>query len=47
MINVCDVIADFDKEPEFWHGTKSTKNISKTDSIVKREIVIAFSNSIF
>jgi hypothetical protein len=47
MINVWDVIADFDKEPEFWHGTKSIKNISKTGNIVEREVVIAFRNSIF
>ena len=45
--SVWDVIADIDREPEFWHGTKSIKNISKTGNIVVREIVIAFRNSIF
>ena len=43
---VWDIIADIDKEPEFWHGTKSIKNISKTGNIVEREVVIAFRNSI-
>lgn len=26
--SVWDVIADIDREAEFWHGTKSIKNIS-------------------
>ena len=43
--DVWDVIADIDREPEFWHGTKSIKNISKTGNIVEREVVIAFRNS--
>jgi ribosome-associated toxin RatA of RatAB toxin-antitoxin module len=43
--SVWDVIADIDREPEFWHGTKSIKNISKTGNIVEREVVIAFRNS--
>ena len=41
---VWDIVADIDREPEFWHGTKSIKNISKTGNIVERE-VIAFRNS--
>jgi len=44
--SVWDVIADIDREPEFWHGTKSIKNISKTGNIVERNVVIAFRNSI-
>jgi ribosome-associated toxin RatA of RatAB toxin-antitoxin module len=44
--SVWDVIADIDREPEFWHGTKSIKNISKTGNIIEREAVIAFRNSI-
>ncbi|MFZ0510229.1 MAG: SRPBCC family protein [Candidatus Nitrosopolaris sp.] len=39
--SVWNVISDIDREPEFWHGTKSIKNISKTG----REVVIAFRNS--
>ena len=35
--SVWDVVADIDREPEFWHGTKSIKNISKTGNIVERE----------
>ena len=34
--SVWDVIADIDREPEFWHGTKSIKNISKTGNIIER-----------
>ena len=43
--NVWNVISDIDREPEFWHGTKSIKNISKTGNTVEREVVIAFRNS--
>ena len=43
--SVWNVISDIDREPEFWHGTKSIKNISKTENTVEREVVIAFRNS--
>jgi hypothetical protein len=26
---VWDIVSNVDREPEFWHGTKSIKNISK------------------
>jgi hypothetical protein len=42
--NVWNVISDMDREPEFWHGTKSIKN-SKTGNTIEREVVIAFRNS--
>ena len=32
--SVWNVISDIDREPEFWHGTKSIKNISKTENTV-------------
>ena len=40
--SIWNVISDIDREPEFWHGTKSIKNISKTENTVEREVVIAF-----
>ena len=43
--SVWNVISDIDREPEFWHGTMSIKNISRTGDIVERELVIAFRNS--
>ncbi len=43
---VWEIISDLDREPEFWHGTKSIKNISKSDNTVEREVVIAFRNSL-
>jgi hypothetical protein len=39
-------MADLDKEPEFWHGTKSIKNVKKSENLVEREVVIAFRNSV-
>ena len=43
---VWKVLSDIDREPEFWHGTKSIKNISKSGNIVEREVVISFKNSV-
>jgi ribosome-associated toxin RatA of RatAB toxin-antitoxin module len=43
---VWDIVSDVDREPEFWHGTKSIKNIKKDDNVIEREVVIAFRNSV-
>ncbi|TLX68308.1 MAG: SRPBCC family protein [Thaumarchaeota archaeon] len=43
---VWKILSDVDREPEFWHGTKSIKNIRKSGNLVEREVVIAFKNSI-
>ena len=32
--NVWNVISDIDREPEFWHGTKSIKNISNEERVL-------------
>lgn len=39
------VISDVDNEPQYWHGTKSVRNISKEGNVIKREVVIAFKDS--
>ena len=44
--SIWNIISDVDREPEFWHGTKSIKNISKNGNVIEREAVIAFRNSI-
>ena len=43
---VWDIISDVDREPEFWHGTRSIKNIRKDGNVIVREVVIAFKNSV-
>jgi len=43
---VWDIVGDIDREPEFWHGTKSIRNISKKGNTVERDVVIAFRNSV-
>jgi carbon monoxide dehydrogenase subunit G len=43
---VWNIVSDIDKEPEYWHGTKSVKNIRKEGNMVERETVIAFRNSV-
>jgi ribosome-associated toxin RatA of RatAB toxin-antitoxin module len=43
---VWKILSDIDREPEFWHGTKSIKNLTKSDKVIEREVVIAFKNSV-
>lgn len=42
---VWDVISDVDNEPQYWHGTKSIRDISKNGNVIQREVVIAFKDS--
>ena len=42
---VWKILSDVDREPEFWYGTKSIRNLSKSETVVEREVVIAFRNS--
>jgi carbon monoxide dehydrogenase subunit G len=42
---VWTVISDVDNEAQYWHGTKSVKNISREGNVIKREVVIAFKDS--
>jgi ribosome-associated toxin RatA of RatAB toxin-antitoxin module len=43
---IWNLVSDIDREPEFWHGTKSIKNIRKDGNVVERETVIAFRNAV-
>jgi ribosome-associated toxin RatA of RatAB toxin-antitoxin module len=43
---VWEIVGDLDREPEFWHGTKSIRNISKKENTIERDVVIAFKNSV-
>ncbi|MGN6709407.1 MAG: SRPBCC family protein, partial [Candidatus Nitrosocosmicus sp.] len=40
-----NIISDVDRDPEYWHGTKSIKNIKKEGNIIERETTISFKNS--
>jgi ribosome-associated toxin RatA of RatAB toxin-antitoxin module len=42
---IWNIVADIDNEPKYWQGTKTVKNISKTDNKIEREVTIAFKNS--
>ena len=42
---VWDVVADMDNEPQYWHGTKAVKNISRNGNVIEREVTIAFKDS--
>jgi ribosome-associated toxin RatA of RatAB toxin-antitoxin module len=39
------IVADVDNEPQYWHGTKTVKNISKAENKIEREVTIAFKDS--
>jgi carbon monoxide dehydrogenase subunit G len=43
---VWNIVADMDREPEFWYGTKSINNINKKGNIIERDVVIAFRDSV-
>ena len=42
---VWNVVADIDNEPQYWHGTKAVKNISRNGNVIEREVTIAFKDS--
>lgn len=42
---VWGIVSDIDNEPQYWHGTKSVRNISKDGNVTVREAVIAFKDS--
>jgi ribosome-associated toxin RatA of RatAB toxin-antitoxin module len=42
---IWDIVADVDNEPQYWHGTKTVKNISRAGNKIEREVTIAFKDS--
>ena len=42
---IWDIVADVDNEPQYWHGTKTVRNISKTGNKIDREVTIVFKDS--
>lgn len=38
------IISEVDKDPQYWHGTKSIKNIKKEGNTIERETKISFNN---
>lgn len=40
--DVWDIVSDVDKEPEYWSGLISIRNIRKERSLVEREVVVGF-----
>ena len=39
---VWQIISDVDKDPQYWHGTKSIKNIKKDGNTIERETTLSF-----
>lgn len=42
---VWGIVSDIDNEPQYWHGTKSVRNIKRDGNVTVREAVIAFKDS--
>ncbi|MDP8905900.1 MAG: SRPBCC family protein [Thermoproteota archaeon] len=43
--NLWDIISNVDKDPDYWHGTRSIKNIKKEGNTIERETIISFKES--
>jgi ribosome-associated toxin RatA of RatAB toxin-antitoxin module len=42
---IWDIISDLENEPEYWHGTKEVRTISRKDNEIEREITQKFRNN--
>ena len=43
--NLWNIISNVDKDPDYWHGTRSIKNMKKEGNIIERETAISFKES--
>jgi ribosome-associated toxin RatA of RatAB toxin-antitoxin module len=39
---VWDIVSDVDKDPEYWTGLASLRNIRKERNLIEREVVVGF-----
>ena len=39
---VWDIVSDVDKDPEYWSGLTSIRNIRKEGNLIEREVVVGF-----
>ena len=39
---VWDIISDVDRDPEYWGGLTSIRNIRKEGNLIEREVVVGF-----
>jgi ribosome-associated toxin RatA of RatAB toxin-antitoxin module len=39
---VWDIVSDVDKDPEYWSGLASIRNIRKEGNVIEREVVVGF-----
>ena len=40
--DVWDIICDVDKDPEYWNGLTSIRNIRREGNLIEREVVVGF-----
>ena len=43
--NLWEIISNVDKDPDYWHGTRSIKNLKKEGNIIVRETISSFKES--
>lgn len=43
--NLWDIISNVDKDPDYWHGTKSIKILKNEGNIIERETIISYKES--
>jgi len=39
---IWDIVSDVDKDPEYWSGLTSVRNIRKEGNLIEREVVVGF-----
>jgi ribosome-associated toxin RatA of RatAB toxin-antitoxin module len=39
---VWDIVSDVDKDPEYWKGLSSVRNIRKEENLIEREVKVGF-----
>jgi ribosomal protein L15 len=43
---IWSILSNLDKEPSYWHGMRSIRNMIQTDTnIIQREVIISYRNS--
>src|SRR6266567_7360287 len=40
--DIWDIVSDVDRDPEYWSGLASIRNIRKEGNLVEREVVVGF-----
>lgn len=42
---VWSIVADVDKEPQYWSSIKEIKNVNTTSNVIERDVTLSFNNA--